>query len=48
MNETVEVVVYLKKDYSENESIWVDENLSMDEIIDLVDSAFEEWYYFDI
>lgn len=44
----IEVVVYLKEDYSINESIWVDRELSKEEITKIVNNKFEEWYYYDI
>lgn len=43
-----EVVVYLELDYSRNESIWVDNKLSKDEITALVNEKFPVWYYYDI
>lgn len=43
-----EIVVYLKKDYSENKSIWVDNNLTKEEITKVVNDKFIEWYYYDI
>jgi hypothetical protein len=43
-----EIVVYLKEDYSENESIFVQEELSDEQIIKKVDETFVEWYYYDI
>ena len=44
----VEVVVYLTEDYSENESIWVDGDLTKEEIKAIVNEKFEKWFYFDI
>lgn len=44
----LEIIVYLKEDYSINESIFVSENLSKEEITELVNQKFETWYYFDI
>ena len=41
-----EVVVYLKQDYSENETIWVGSELTKNEITKLIDSKFKEWYYY--
>jgi hypothetical protein len=43
-----EVVVYIKQDYSINESIWVREDLTKDEIISEVNKNFKEWYYYDL
>ena len=43
-----EVVVYLKRDYSKNESIWVSNNLAKEEITKMVNNMFVEWYYYDI
>lgn len=43
-----EVVVYLKEDYSQNESIWIDSSLTKEEITQIVNSKFETWYYYDI
>lgn len=48
MKGRVEVVVYIKSDYSENKSIFVDYNLSKDEVTKQVNSVFNEWYYYDI
>lgn len=44
----VEVVVYLTKDYSKNESIWVGRELAKDEITKIVNDKFKVWYYYDI
>jgi hypothetical protein len=44
----VEVVVYLKLDYSENESIWVDNDLEKEEITKIVNEKFDLWYFYDI
>jgi hypothetical protein len=44
----VEVVVYLKLDYSENESIWVDNDLTKEEITKIVNEKFDTWYFYDI
>lgn len=44
----IEVVVYLTYDYSINESIWVDKNLSKKEITKLVNEKFTTWFYYDI
>lgn len=44
----IEVVVYLKKDYSQNESIWVDSSLTKDQITQIVNQNFETWYSYDI
>ena len=44
----IEVIVYLKEDYSLNESISVSTNLSKEEITELVSQNFETWCYFDI
>ena len=43
-----EVVVYLKRDYSKNESIWVSNNLTKEKITKIVNDMFVEWYYYDI
>ena len=39
-----EVVVYIKQDYSINESIWVREDLTKDEIISEVNKNFNDKY----
>jgi hypothetical protein len=44
----IEVIVYLKEDYSINESIFVSDKLSIEEITELVNQKFETWYYLDI
>lgn len=44
----VEIVVYLKRDYSENESIWVSKDLTHEEITILVNDKFKEWFFYDI
>ena len=44
----VEVVVYLTKDYSKNESIWVSNELTKEEITKIVNDKFDKWYYYDI
>jgi len=44
----VEVVVYLTEDYSKNESIWVNKELTKDEITKKVNERFDKWYYYDI
>ena len=44
----IEVIVYLKEDYSLNESIFVSKNLSKEQLTELVNQKFETWYYFDI
>lgn len=44
----IEVVVYLKEDYSINQSIWVSNLLSKEEITKIVNSKFKKWYYYDI
>ncbi len=44
----IEIIVYLKSDYSINKSIWVEESLSKDEITDIVNEKFKLWYYYDI
>ena len=43
-----EVVVYLKQDYSKNESIWVNGDLTKEQITKEVNDKFKEWYYYDI
>ena len=40
----IEVVVYLSEDYSKNESIWVDDGLTKDQITEIIDEKFKEWY----
>ena len=46
--EKIQVVIYLKQDYSENESIWIDKNLSKKEITKIINKKFDVWYYYDI
>lgn len=43
-----EVVVYLKEDYSQNESIWVDSSLTKEQITRIVNKNFETWFSYDI
>ncbi len=43
-----EIVVYLKRDYSKNESILVSNNLTKEEITKIVNDMFVEWYFYDI
>lgn len=43
-----QVVVYLKEDYSINESIWVSEDLTKEQITNEVNKNFKEWYSYDI
>lgn len=42
-----EVVVYLKLDYSINESIYVRQELTNEEVTKLVNENFDEWCYYD-
>jgi hypothetical protein len=42
MGKLVKVVVYLKKDYSENKTIWVNSELSKEEITKIVNQQFKE------
>lgn len=44
----IEIVVYLNVDCSKNESIWVDSDLTKDEITDIVNDRFDKWYFYDI
>jgi len=44
----VEVVVYLTEDYSKNESIWVSNEHSKEDITNIVNNKFDMWYYYDI
>lgn len=44
----MEVVIYLDSDYSENRTIWVDRELSKDEITKIVNERFQTWYSYDI
>lgn len=44
----IEIVVYLKRNYSKNESIWVDSNLTKDEITKIVNEKFKLWYFYDV
>lgn len=46
----LEVVVYLEKDYSRNESMWVREDTRKNIVKEMVDTKFgkDSWYYFDI
>jgi len=43
-----EVVVYLKEDYSLNETIYVSGDLTKEEITEKVNEEYKEWYYYDI
>ena len=43
-----EVVVYTEKDYSKNKSIFVNSNLNKKQIINVVNTKFPTWHYFDI
>lgn len=43
-----EVVVYLTEDYSKNETIWVNGDLTKEQITEVVNEQFAEWYYYDI
>lgn len=42
-----EVVVYLKLDYSINESIYVRRELTNEEVTQIVNENFNEWCYYD-
>ena len=44
----IEIVVFLKPDYSVSERIWVDSSLTREEINKKVNEVFGEWYYYDI
>jgi len=45
----LEVVIYLDKpNLGRNESIWVRETLSIDEITDKVNKKYKVWYTFDV
>ena len=44
----IEVIVYLKQDYSKNKSIWVNSKLSMEQITKRVNDTFNIWYYYDM
>jgi len=44
----IEVVVYLKQDYSKAESIYVRENLTKEQITKAVNKKYKIWYYYDI
>lgn len=44
----IEIVVYLSADYSKNESIWVSDGMTKDQITEIIDDKYDEWYYFDI
>ena len=43
-----EIVVYLTPDYSQNESIWVEDSLTKEQITEKVNEVFGEWYFYDI
>ena len=43
----VEIVVWLKADYSQSETIEVPANSTRDEIRKILNSRFKIWYYFD-
>lgn len=44
----VEIVVYLKKDYSISKSIYVASESTKEQITDEVNKVFDTWYYYDI
>lgn len=44
----IEVVVYIKKDYSVNKSIFLPSNSTKEDIKIKVNSKFAEWYFYDI
>lgn len=44
----IEVVVYLKPDYSSNESFWISSELSRQEITEEVNKRFKQWHTYDI
>jgi len=43
----VEIVVWLKADYSQSETIKVPANSTRDEILTILNDRFGIWYYFD-
>ena len=43
-----EVVVYLSLDYTKSESIFVDKILTKEEITEVVDNIYDQWFYYDI
>lgn len=44
----MEIVVYLTKDYSKHESLWVPRGTSKEEITSIVNRKFKIWYFWDI
>ena len=44
----LEVVVYLKQDYSKFESLYVRSNLTKEQITKAVNKKFKIWYSYDI
>jgi len=47
-NNEKEVVVYLTEDYSENQTIYVHRDLTKEQITEVVNKQFAEWYFYDI
>jgi hypothetical protein len=45
----IQVIVYLDKDYKENETIYVSSELTPEEIKEKVNEEYKgRWYYYDI
>ncbi len=44
----IEIIVYLTKDYSKNESLYVPRGTSKEEITSIINRKFKTWYYWDI
>jgi len=42
------IIVYLKEDYSLNETLYLSGDLTKDEITKEVNQKYKEWYYYDI
>lgn len=44
----LKIVVFLKQDYSENDSFEVNKELTREEITEEVNKRYKEWYFYDI
>ena len=48
LNNMIEVVVWLKEDYSESDNFYCSNTLSKEEITTEVNKRYKVWYYYDI